>query len=535
MPDAAQPKYLTFRFVEAEGVLFARFAPQGGVERISPDDFRRAASEAGCGGYRFNERAVIDAVEKYNMGLAFDAMVAEAVDGDFIFRIDNEHMAAYLKCMPPQGGDPVERKAILEDAERRGIGVELDIAAIEKALSSGEEVLVAQGKEAVHGKDGRVEVLIPNMSNRSPHLDEHGLADFRDLGEVVTVHAGEQLLRHIPPTEGVPGMALSGKSLPARKGKDVPFATKLDGAAIDTKDPNVLIATIDGHPVVDKTEVMVEPIYTVKNVDLRTGNVAFKGTVHVTEDVHTGMTVRASGDILVDGTVEGATLEAGGDIVVKGGILGESEHTDHPHSRIQCGGACTARFVQNAHVSAGNGIFIHDYVMQGELTAGHQVVVGDKGSRKGSIIGGVTRAAMLVKAIALGSENGVKTVIVVGADRSLHERLKAIGEELKAAEHKLEQILKLLGFSLKHPGRVPEDGLHAAEATRDGLNVEMERLREEAKEVQAEIDLANDAQAIAESKVYAGVEVHFGVQCQKTAADRQGGIFRLSEGELVFE
>jgi len=105
------------------------------------------------------------------------------------------------------------------------------------------------------------------------------------------------------------------------------------------------------------------------------------------------------------------------------------------HAAIECDGSCTARFVQNAHISAGNGIFIHDVAMLSELTAAHQIIVGDKGSRKGEIIGGITRATMLVKAQNIGSSAYVKTVVIAGADKLLHERQNST---IKAA--KLQNI-----------------------------------------------------------------------------------------------
>lgn len=173
---------------------------------------------------------------------------------------------------------------------------------------------------------------------------------------------------------------------------------------------DLLIAATDGCPVLLKDGVSVEPIYTVGDVDLYTGNIDFPGTVNVTGEIHIGMTVKASGDIHVNGTVEGVTLAAGGDIAVKDGIIGLTERAGKKshHSAITCGESCSANFAQNAHISAGKGIFIRDFTMQSKLSARHQIVVGD-GSRKGYLIGGTARAAMLIKAKIIGSPTRSKT------------------------------------------------------------------------------------------------------------------------------
>ena len=431
-------------------------------------------------------------------------------------------------------------QSILQEAQNKGITVALDLKAIERALrEGGENILIASGKPPVPGVDGRFESLVPSMKERSPHLDEHGLADFRDLGEVVAVRAGDALMRLIPPTEGEPGETVTGKIIPVKPGKKVAFATKLDGAALDPSNPNMLIAAIAGCPVVLKDGVSVEPIYTVKNVDLHTGNISFDGTIHVSGDIKADMSIKATGDIHVDGTVESAMLEAGGDVVVKGGIIGSSElHTgsnEEFHAAIKCTGSCTARFVQNAHISAGNGIFIHDIAMLSELTAGHQIIVGDKGSRKGDIIGGTARATMLVKAQNIGSPAYLTTVVHVGATPLMHEQHNIVTKALDASEHKLADINKLLELARLHPGRLPPETVKTAEATRDALSAEIETLRENETELRKEIDIANKAQVVVEKHVFGGTEICIGLKHYKTADDREGGIFHLNEeGELVF-
>lgn len=346
-------------------------------------------------------------------------------------------------------------------------------------------------------------------------------------------------MRLIPPTDGVPGETVTGKIIPVKPGKKVKFASKLEGAAYEPSDTNLLIAAVPGCPVVSKDGVSVEPIYTVKDVDLHTGNITFIGTVQVSGDVHANMSIKASGDIYVDGTVESAMLEAGGDVVVKGGIIGGSElqagSDGKFHAAIKCTGSCTARFVQNAHITAENGIFIHDLSMLSELTAGHQIIVGDKGSRKGDIIGGTANATMLVKAQNIGSPSFLKTVVNVGANQLLHEQHNIATKACEAAEHQLADVIKLLELARSHPDKIPLETVKTAEATRDALNAEIETLRENKMELSKEIDIANKAQVVVEKHVFGGTEISIGLKHYKTAEDREGGVFHLNEeGELVF-
>lgn len=540
MLEDAPIKNLSFQLGGKGELVIASFKPEGKTDAITLDQFMQAIKAAGFGGYKILQPSLEDAVAKYNSGEAFEIAVAEALDGKCSIRIDSNLMSAYLSCTLPQGGAPVQMKDVLQEAENKGITATLDLKAIDQALRKGEEdILIASGKPPVHGEDGKFECLVPAKKERGPRLDEHGLADFRELGEIVAVHSGEGLMRLIPPTDGVPGETVTGKIIPVKPGKKVKFATKLEGVAFEPSDTNLLIAAVSGCPVVSKDGVSVEPIYKVKNVDLHTGNITFIGTVQASGDVQAGMTIKASGDIFVDGTVESAILEAGGDIVVKGGIIGGSEQHESPdgkfHSAIKCEGSCTARFVQNAHISAGNGIFIRDLAMLSELTAGHQIILGDKGSRKGDIIGGTAQATMLVKAQNIGSPSFLKTVVVVGANQLLYEQHSIAAKAIETAEEQLAHVIKLLELARLSPDKIPAATVKSAEATREALNAEIETLRENEMALQKEIDIAKKARVEVEKHVFGGTEIRIGLEYYKTTEDREGGVFHLNEeGKLVF-
>jgi uncharacterized protein (DUF342 family) len=536
MPENAHLQYLSLHLDKTGKKIIAAFAPEGATDMITLDALKSAVAAAGFGDCKLDEAALQDATAKYAAGKAFEIAVGEAVDGKIDIRIDGARLNAYLSCTPARGGAALTLERVLEEAKRKEITAALDLEAVANALKGGgENVLIACGKAPVGGVDGKFENLIPSAKKRSPHLDEHGLADFRELGEILVVHAGDPLLRRIPATAGEPGLTLSGKPIPAKPGKKAEFSKKLDGAALDPADENLLIATIDGYPVLLKDGASVEPIYTVEDVDLHTGNIDFPGTVNVTGGVHAGMTVKASGDIHVNDTVEGAILISGGDIAVKGGIVGVAARAgEKAHLfTVMCKGSCSANFAQNAHISAGNGIFIRDSAMQCELTAGHQIIVGDKSSRKGHLIGGIARALILVKAQVIGSPARAKTIVIAGASHELHDRLAAIAAARDVAINKLMNVVKLLELAHAQPGRLPADTVKAAETTRDSINAEMTALSQEEEELNRELAISADAQVVAEKEFLEGVEVQFGARRHQIVADREGGIFQLKEGELV--
>ncbi len=538
MPEAAHLQYLSFSLDKEGKKIIAAFAPEGTTDSITVDALKQAIAAAGFGGHKLDEQALKDTTAKYAGGKAFETYVGEAVDGKFEIRIDAGHLNAYFNCTPARGGAPVTLERVVEEAARKEItaAVALNEEAIQNALrAGGNNVLIACGKAPVNGVDARFESLVPSAKERSPRLDEHGLADFRELGEILVVHAGDPLMRRIPATGGGPGFNLSGKPIPAKPGKNLAFAKNLEGTALDPADENLLIAAADGCPVLQKDGVSVESIYTVEEVNLRTGNIDFPGTVNVRGGVQSGMTVKASGDIHINDTVEGVVLLAGGDVVVKGGIVGVAARAGEKAHQftVNCKGSCTANFTQNARISAGTGIFIRDSAMQSELTAGHQIIVGDKNSRKGHLVGGTARAMMLVKAQVIGSPARAKTIVIAGADKELQDRLTAIAEARDVAINKLMNVVKLLEVASSHPERLPADTVKAAETTRDSINAEMIALTRDEDELNRELSLSADAQVVAEKEFLEGVEVQFGSRRQKIVTDREGGAYQLCDGELV--
>src|SRR6185436_13597582 len=108
--------------------------------------------------------------------------------------------------------------------------------------------------------------------------------------------------------------------------------------------PNLLRALHGGQPVHTGNAVTVEKVLSLKNVSMATGNISFDGTVEVAGDVHPGMKLHASGDIVVKGIVEGAQLNAGGSIHVAGGVVA--------HAVVHAGSSVSARFVENASIHA---------------------------------------------------------------------------------------------------------------------------------------------------------------------------------------
>lgn len=534
MADALkQGAGLTLRFDDEARALVASVEPVADSSPVDEAWLKARIAELGHGALRYLPSAATVLLAKYNVGAPVAALrLAEVVDAAFSVALSADGLSALLDITLAEGGLPVDESTVLDQLVALGVTGDIDEGALRRAIAAGSVsgVVIASGRPPVHGDDGRFELLLPEARDRKPRVDESGRIDYRDLGDITVVHPGDRLMLRHPATAGTAGATLLGAPIPARPGKDLMFAANLSGVAVDPADPNLLVATIVGQPVQVAGGMMVEPVFSVGEVNTASGNISFDGSVVIKGDVASGMTVRASGDIEVGGMVEAATLEAGGSIVIKGGAVGSLGRKEGGEHHLRCGGSFHAAYAQQARIEAGDSIFIDDTAMQCELVAACHILVG--GKRRGHIIGGRAQATLSIKAKVIGSPNRVATHFEIGVDPTLHKQQQEKAKLRDGKETQLLEISKLLDFADHHPERVRPDMVDKARATAAALAAAIAELREEEAALAQKIALAEQSQVIASEAMYEGVEVHLGNQRYRVAGEHGAGAIGLGKGGI---
>ncbi len=431
-------------------------------------------------------------------------------DGSFFIWMDTKRMNAFLNLVAPQnGGLAVTREQI--DAEllkQRFKNNLVNFSRIDEALALQEasNITIAQGTDPIHGTETQFIQLVQEEEEDKP--EENAVIDFRARNEILMAEKDMPLLRRIPATKGIPGENLLGATIPAKDVKDIGFAQGLKGVHPDPMDSSVLRADFAGHPFFVDKGVCVDPVFTVVNVNVATGNITFDGCVKITGEVQSNMSVRASGDIFIDGTVEGAIIEAGGDIVAKAGIIGiaqgDKKKKDAFIPLIRSGGEVTAQFVQGIKIEAAKAIYIKDSAVQCELIAGDEIIVG-KSNGKGSIIGGSCRADNLIKAKILGANNGAKTLISVGFSPFLEGLYQKACLDLRKFENSFNNLCQKVD-KIKNEKNNPL--LASLKKASDIALHGIELARQQHDELLAKLEALQEAQIIAAQKIYSGVELH---------------------------
>lgn len=506
MHENDQPQGLTLRFAPGSNTLFVSLDPAALIAPLEEADVQALLASAGWDKLRLIPDAQADLLSAAARGEPVNELpLAEAVDAQISIQLATDAMTASLNLQPAQGGAPASEAAVLAALQAKGIQAGILPDAIAVALAAGEarELVIARGTPAQPGQDGWLESLLPAIRSRVPHVDEHGHADYRDLGDIQVVHPGDALMRHHPPFAGQAGITVLGTPIPPPGVKDVHFAARLPGTALAPDDPDLLTATLTGQPVQVANGMSVEPVFTVDSVTAASGNIQFDGSVVIRGDVQAGMQIKVSGDIEIDGVVEAANLEAGGNIVIKGGAIGDLGHPS-PHT-IRCGGCFSAGYASQARIHAGDSIYIDDSAIQCELVAINSIRVGNQ--RHGHLIGGRAQATFSIQAKVFGSPNRVSTRLEIGVNPVIHKQLQILASARAEKENQLLELSKLLEFGHKNPGRLPPETLEKARLTAASLSGEIEAIRVEQDELAAQIELSRQARVIAEQALHEGVEV----------------------------
>jgi uncharacterized protein (DUF342 family) len=525
------------KFSENEALLLASLFPDRDRPPLDADTLRDRLKEAGYGDWFCFEEAVAKLVDAYNLpdsalgqgqeqGLEW--VLAERRDGRFSLEISTDALFAWVNFVPAYGGQAVTANDIFTAFGEAGLTYGIDQVAIEKvcAATAPERITAASGLAAQNGENTRFELLVADTRNRIPQVDARGLIDFRELGAIPLVVAEQALMRRIPPTQGVGGYNVHGEPLDPVPGRNEAFVNHLVGAYIDPNDPNLLRATFNGQPVRCGNGVMVEQVLRVRNVNIASGNITFDGTVHVDGEVLPGMKVHSTGDIIVTGVVDGGELEAGGDIHVGGGIIAQA--------RVKAAGSVAARFVENAHVYSGTTIAVDDMVLQSDLQAMNQIVIGIKAKQRGRLTGGSTRAMLLVQVPVLGTPTGGLTHVQLGVNPVLeakYEDLLLRIEKQKANEENLEKLVKHLST---HGEKGSKGGmLERAKASWQQAVQVWARLLPERDDLEAQLALVAGAHLEVSVGVAGSVDVSFGKKGLRLRQNFEAGAFSIGEGGKV--
>jgi|GEM_PF-1034787 len=336
-------------------------------------------------------------------------------DATFEIQVDADRMSARVSFFPPKGAGAMLTSAKVMDeldqcSVRRGIdrnAIEESINLVNTTREAVIDVVVAKGQMPRDGTDAPVKF---HFSTAAPEIAfkilPDGKIDYKKEAPIKMVKRGDLLATLGEATAGEDGYCVDGRVLAANPGN---VELVLEGENVRKgEDGRSFYAEADGMISFHENILSVFPHYHVNSdVDMKSGNINFNGSVTVLGTVRSGFEVRATGDIFIINSVEAASISAGRDIRVNGAIVGGGGTV------VKAGRNVFVGHVQNATIEAEGDITVVRSVMHSFIYSTGKVILHDG---NGSIVGGVVHALKGIESMSIGSPMGTQTEVVVGSD-----------------------------------------------------------------------------------------------------------------------
>ena len=370
-----------------------------------------------------------------------------------------------------------------------------------------EQVIIARGIHAEHGKDAKLIYNIETDRQIKPKEKPDGSVDFKDLGTIQDIKKGHLLCEKIAATPGAPGTDVRGMNIKNNAGKDIPLPEGKN--TVVSEDKLKLFAGVDGHVTVIGGKISVMNVYVVEgNVSNETGNINFSGSVVVRGYVAQGFSIMATGDVTIEGVVEAAKIIVGGNLIIKGGFVGGTDGV------INVAGNLVCRFIEGGEVTV-KGNLETTYIMNAKIKSGASVNLSGKGLIRGSYVS--ARDTITANFIGSPKASAINTIIEIGTDPFLNDRFDKLQKENEEDNKNLKN-LELMIAPLER-GRLSGSLSFEKFKQLEKANALLETLKQKHKESLAKLEnikkqmeeLGNGTINIKQT-AYTGVKINIGAE-----------------------
>jgi uncharacterized protein (DUF342 family) len=459
-------------------------------------------------------------VTKDNISDVIKLRIGERRDTQFKSRIVDDQLSAYITITAGYAGKLPSVKSLIKELNafgiKRGISKKRLISLVQQCSQAfpGEvfEELIAKGLAPRVGKSSRLKPLVQNALDRilKPQTVGYARVDMRNLGAIICVQKGTELLRRMPPTEGRRGFTVGGDFIDSKSGEWIKFIPG-DGTVISDGDENLLLADISGMPKFKDQKMWVDNIFTCKGVNVGSGNVNYAGSVLVNGDVTERMEIHATGDVTVNGFVESATIHAGGDIIITEGAMGKVNDSATEYSTsLTSKGSVHVQHGQGLDINCNGNVTVGRQLAHSRINCRGKVTVGAIDKPNGNIFACTVKCQDKITAGTLGAVSGSSLSIDYSEGfNTLLERKDTLDELLNKIKQNNKRHLERI--NIINSKFIPKDMQLRVDEANQMLKSEtqlLDWLETKSKEMQqAKEQYQTNIQLIANKRVYPGVVV----------------------------
>ncbi|MCI8483589.1 MAG: DUF342 domain-containing protein [Lachnospiraceae bacterium] len=514
------------------GVFLLVYPPEEGGKPLECKEVTAYLDEKGYSMYDLKE---------LNRALALTEGVQEVYVGVWNGLHEDEHMGinvsidkmlVFCRFYPPSNnGKLLTTENIIDNLQFQKITVGINREEIQKFLENRHyctNYIMAKGIPPINGKDAKIEYFFNVNHNLKPKKNEDGTVNYHELNTISRVEKGQVLAKLHKEVKGRPGKDVFGGAIQGRQEKSLKL--EYGNNITISEDKTEIYSGVTGHASLVNGKVFVEDVFEVPaDVDTSTGNIVYDGNVSIKGNVKSGFTVKAKGDIVIDGVVEAAFLSAGGQIIVKRGIHGMAK------GKVEAKDNIITKFIENATVISG-GYVEAGSILHSQVSAGTEIRVSGK---KGFVNGGVIRAGNLVEAQTIGSTMGTLTRIEVGVDPQVKEHFGDLQKSIIQISKELEQMRPVLvNFNEKMQKKEPisPERIQQVQTIARSFKEKQQLLnsqRKELKEIHDQIQMSHNAKIKVKGSIYPGVSVNISEVGMNIKSERSFSKFIKEQGEIV--
>lgn len=416
-----------------------------------------------------------------------------------------DKMSAVLYLVEPLNGKSYTMEDVVSLLNKHGVIQGIDRDAIQKIVEDRlyrMPMTVAYGKEPVPGKPGKYTYLFRTEMNTNPKLLPDGSVDYFNTELFESVTAGQVVAKYTFATEGEDGYTVTGEQKLAKKGADLP-AIRGTGFTI-SEDQTQYISLLNGKIELKNGRIEISNLYTVSgDLDITLGNIHFDGDVHVMGNVVSGMSIIATGNVIIDGHVQSAVIRSGHDVILKQGMQGGGT------GYIECAGTVSGKFFEATKITSKNGVNANYFLNCIVNTDGRVVVSG----KRGVILGGSVRSLQSITASGLGNAAEIITIVEVGINEKFTSQYDKLTKDIGKVESDV-QVLRKNAFMFenvmregKYISRTDETIYKRIKKALEIKEGELEKLFREREKMMSSISSADRAKIVVSNKVYPGVKI----------------------------
>lgn len=416
------------------------------------------------------------------------------VDCSYDVTVSPGNKEAFVFVKPPSGtGKHVTEEGIKEALKANNVvfGYRDDmIKMIVNERKYSQKLCVAVAQLPVDGVSGSITYNFAKTVEAAPTENEKGFVDYKDLGLIRIIRAGDVIADITLPTEGEPGIDVRGGKIQQYPGKKAQFSVGTNTKITD--DGLHIVAAVDGQLVFKSNAFSVDTTVTINgDVDASVGNINFIGDVIIKGNICEGFKVSSNSNITVSGEVNGATLEAGGNITIKQGCI---------YSKITCHGNVSALFCERSSINCDGDISAQNYVICDIYCAGELITKASNGS----IIGGKYVVLNSLEASNIGSKTYTPTDITLGDNAILADEKTQLEMKIAATQKKIDDLTMIVNFLNEK-----KKELHKLPEEKEEMLATAVRQR-----VISNVEIKNSQKRIEEINVYLGTKQQLWVKCK---------------------